>query len=441
MKRIIAIIIAAGLLLSGMVINTSAADRECRKGEFMQLIAKECKVNPMIYTGIFKDVDSDNYYTDILEGLTVAGIIDMEMAPNGMLDIDKGITKEEAVALMVRGLRCKKSQLSIGTDIHFTDKEEISPWTLTYIEVAVANGLVEDGGEFNPKAIVSAEEAKEMVEKMDKVYRSLPLMAGSGLMRIEFPVLEQPEGVERPELLDEEYKLVFDDEFDGDTLDTSKWGYNYSWGHSHNHAAWCVPENVIVKDGVLTLLGENKQHPDAVGKNGKFNNKDYPIIYTSGAVNTHHKFNFNYGYFEASIKAPKGKGMWPAWWMLTDGWPPEIDMLEILCSKPTKLHVNYHWGSSWQNERSSEGVPDVGFDMTEDYHVYGFDWTPQYFKYYVDGKLVKTFTDKNAIAQSKNMYMILNLAIDGWDGAPDETTVWPAEYQIDWVRVWQKNEY
>lgn len=431
---------AAGVMAFGAV-SAAAEDKPCTRGEFFSLIGAQCKANPLIYSGIFNDVSKENPYSDILEALVRGEIMDMEMAPQANINIESAITREEAVSLMVRGLRYKKSQTAMGQDVTFTDKDQISPWALSYVEVAVANGLIEDGGEFNPKGTLTSEQAEAMLTKMDSVYRSLPLLPGSGLMRIEFPVLEQPAGVERPSVLDEDYKLVFDDEFDGDTLNTNNWGYNYSWGHSHNHAAWCVPENVIVKDGVLTLLGENKQHPDAVDKNGRFNNKDYPIVYTSGAVNTHHKFNFNYGYFEARIKAPKGKGMWPAWWMLTDGWPPEIDMLEILCSKPNKLHVNYHWGPSWDKERSSEGVPDLGFDSSEDFHVYAFDWTPDYFKYYVDGKLIRTFTDKSAIAESRNMYMILNLAIDGWDGAPDSTTVWPAEYKIDYVRVWQKNQY
>ncbi|MGN1097844.1 MAG: family 16 glycosylhydrolase, partial [Clostridia bacterium] len=396
----------------------------------------------LLYSGVFNDVTADSKYSDIVEGLVNASIIDMEMSHGGSIGIDSPITKEEAISLMVRGLRNKKSATSIGTDVHFTDKDEISPWALTYVEVAVANGLVEDGGELNPKSEISADEAKAMIEKMDKVYRSLPLLAGSGLMRIEFPVLEQPEGVERPAMLDEDYKLVFDDEFDGDTLDTTKWGYNYSWGHSHNHAGYCAEENVIVKDGILTLLGENKQHPDAVGKEGTFNNKKYPLVYTTGAINTHHKFNFNYGYFEARLKMPKGKGMWPAWWMLKDGWPPEIDMLEILCSRPTQLRVNCHYGPAWNQEKSHEQVLNLDFDTTDDFHVYGFEWTPKYMKYYVDGVQVgHAFTDKTALAQCTGMYMILNLAIDGWDGTPDDTTVWPAEYQCDWVRVWQKNEY
>lgn len=441
-RKITAACLAAAMVC-GSVCAVAAADPEagaCTRGQFMQLLAKESKVKPLIYTGVFADVDENDFYSDLTEGLVVANIIDMEMAPGSRISLSQPITNEEAVALMVRGLRYKKNQLPIGVDLAFDDKADIALWAVPYIEVAAAIGLVENSGSFNPKGQVA--DAQAMIAKMDQIYRSLPLMVGSGLMRIEFPVLEIPAGVSRPSILDEEYQLVFDDEFDGDTLDTAKWGYNYSWGNSHNHAAWCAPENVIVENGVLTLKGEDKQHPNAAGKQGTFNNQKYDLVYTSGAVNTNRTFKFNYGYFEARLKLPKGKGMWPAWWMLSDGWPPEIDMLEVLGTRPSQLRVNCHYGPSWDKERSHEQVINLDFDTTDDFHTYGFEWTPTYMKYYVDGVQVgHAFTDKAALEQCRNMYMILNLAIDGWDGKPDGTTVWPAEYQCDWVRVWQKNEY
>ena len=436
-KLLTGVAVAASLLL-----GTTAFAQDCTKGEFMQLLAAECRTNPLIYGGYFDDVDAGNPMSDVVEGLLNSKIIDLEIADGRTLGINSPITREEAISLMVRGLRAKKNNLSIGCDVHFDDAAQISPWAISYVEVAVANGLIEDGGLLNPTAVISQEEAQNLIGDMDRTYRSLPLMSGSGLMRIEFPVLEVPAGVTRPAMLDDGYQLVFDDEFDGDTLNRKNWGYNYSWGHSHNHSGWCVPENVIVKDGILTLKGENKQHPDSVGKQYTFNNQKSDIMYTSGAVNTAGTFRFNYGYFEARLKMPKGKGMWPAWWMLKDGWPPEIDMLEILCSRPTQLRVNCHYGPAWNDERSHEQVINLDFDSTDDFHVYGFEWTPKYMKYYVDGVQVgHALTTKEALDQCTNMYMILNLAIDGWDGKPDGSTVWPAEYQCDWVRVWQKNEY
>ena len=431
-----------GALAASMLLGTTALAQDCTKGEFMQLLAAECRTSPLLYGGYFEDIDVNNPLSDIVEGLMNSKIIDMEMADGRTLGVGGPITKEEAISMMVRGLRAKKNNLSSGVDVHFEDADQISPWALSYIEVAVANGLIEDGGILEPAAIVSQEEAQAMIAHMDQVYRSLPLVANSGMQRIEFPVLEIPEGVTRPAMLSDEYQLVFDDEFDGDTLNRKYWNYNYSWGHSHNHSGWCVPENVIVKDGILTLRGDNQQHPDSVGKQYTFNNQQNDIMYTSGAVNTAGTFRFNYGYFEARLKMPKGKGMWPAWWMLKDGWPPEIDMLEILGSRPNQLRVNCHYGPAWNDERSHEQVITMDFDSSDDFHVYGFEWTPKYMRYYVDGVQVgHDMTAKEALDQCTNMYMILNLAIDGWDGKPDDSTVWPAEYQCDWVRVWQKNEY
>lgn len=188
---------AAGVMAFGAV-SAAAEDKPCTRGEFFSLIGAQCKANPLIYSGIFNDVSKENPYSDILEALVRGEIMDMEMAPQANINIESAITREEAVSLMVRGLRYKKSQTAMGQDVTFTDKDQISPWALSYVEVAVANGLIEDGGEFNPKGTLTSEQAEAMLTKMDSVYRSLPLLPGSGLMRIEFPVLEQPAGVERP---------------------------------------------------------------------------------------------------------------------------------------------------------------------------------------------------------------------------------------------------
>lgn len=427
--RLFAVVLCA--LLTVGCIHSAATSSTVTRAEFLKEVCSVAKIKPLIPSEINPNVPDAEY----IQGALTAGIIDADgFVPDG------DILKQEAVSMVVRALAAMKNELSVGVDLAFTDKNEISPEYLTYIEVAAANGVIENEGEFEPEELISPAAMQQMLDNMEDCYMKLPVVKGSGIRRIQFPVIEN-EDVERPEYIDERYKLVFNDDFDGDSLDTTKWGYNYSWGHSHNHAAWCVPENVIVKDGILTLKGENKQHPDAVGKQGTFNNKKYDIVYTSGAVNTHHKFNFDYGYFEARMKMPKGKGMWPAWWMLKDGWPPEIDMLEVLCSKPNELHVNFHYGPAWNEHYSHEQVLNLGYDTGDEFHTYGFEWTPDYMRYYVDGVQVgHDFTNKSAIKEASGMYMILNLAIDGWDGKPDASTVWPAEFCIDYVRAWQLNE-
>ena len=125
------------------------------------------------------------------------------------------------------------------------------------------------------------------------------------------------------------WNLVFEDNFDGTSLDKKKWNPTYNWGPTHNHRAYCAEENVIVSDGTLKLKGEKKKHPKATGdrSKAKFNNKEIPVDYTSGAIDTKGHFEVKYGYIEGRFKAPWQKGTWPAFWTLQDGWPPEIDIV------------------------------------------------------------------------------------------------------------------
>lgn len=237
------------------------------------------------------------------------------------------------------------------------------------------------------------------------------------------------------------WTVVFFDDFEGETLDLSKWNYGYPWGPTHNHRAYMSPDNVIVENGLLRLKAENKRHPNAP-QTITHGGETFSLDYTSGVVNTKDKFEFTYGYVEARIRVPKTKGFWPAFWTLNSdgGWPPEIDIMEILTKEPDVLHTNYHYGPSWNNKGSFYQKTKLR-DFSEDFHVFAVKWTESELAWYVNGVLIgQKYYDRKWIAQSKNNYIILNLAVGGWGGDPDETTEWPAYYDIDWVRVWQKVE-
>ena len=132
------------------------------------------------------------------------------------------------------------------------------------------------------------------------------------------------------------WTMVFNDEFDGNSLDKSKWNPTYNWGHTHNHRAYCVEENVSVSDGLLRIKGEAKRHPQAPAT-CKSGDKTYSLDYTSGAIDTRGKFEVKYGYIEGRFKMPKQLGTWPAFWTLQDGWPPEIDIFEVGIVSPRRL--------------------------------------------------------------------------------------------------------
>lgn len=235
------------------------------------------------------------------------------------------------------------------------------------------------------------------------------------------------------------WEVVFIDDFDGDSLDLSKWNYGYPWGPTHNHRAYMSPDNVLVKDGWLRLKAEDKRHPDApqcIVHGGQ----TYCLDYTSGVVTTKGKFEFTYGYVEARIRVPATNGFWPAFWTLNaDGaWPPEIDIMEILTREPDVLHTNYHYGLSWNNKSSFYQKIKLR-DFSSDFHTFAVKWTESQMTWYVNGIMVgQKFYDRRWIAQSKDNYILLNLAVGGWGGDPDDSTQWPAYYDIDWVRVWAR---
>lgn len=243
----------------------------------------------------------------------------------------------------------------------------------------------------------------------------------------------------------EGWSLVFEDEFDGTQLDSKKWNPTYNWGHTHNHRAYCVAQNVSVKDGILRIKGEASRHPEApaTASNG---GKTYSLDYTSGAIDTRGKFSTQYGYIEGRFKAPPHSGTWPAFWMLQDGWPPEIDILEIPHAR-TQHHYYLHYtdpswyashGSAWDHEASFGGTHS-GPDKSAAFYNYGVEWNPETMNFYFNDKQVASYRRPSEISQVKEMYIIINLAIGGWAGDDIGITASnPAYFEAEWVRVWKR---
>lgn len=234
---------------------------------------------------------------------------------------------------------------------------------------------------------------------------------------------------------------TFDDEFNSfDPLTwPGVWDTYYQWGPDYtinNELEYYVntqdPNHPLpnvnpfsVTNGILTIRADKNSAP---------NNKQY----TSGVITSFDSFNQKYGYFEMRAKLPAGKGLWPAFWMLPKnaGSPPELDIMEAVGSQPTSLYTTSH--SSLTNPTDSHCYPQVA-DMTAGFHTFGFKWDSSTMTWYFDGTQVCQFPTQSD--QNQPFYMILNLAIGsgGWTGTPDSTNVWPADYQIDYVRVWQQS--
>lgn len=230
-----------------------------------------------------------------------------------------------------------------------------------------------------------------------------------------------------------DYRLVYADEFDGTALDTMKWNYNYPWGngHTHNHIAWVVEEQVKVSHGRLNIQAIAQKHPEA--------SSTHP--YTSGTINTSGKLNITHGFIEGRMKMADIAGTWPAFWMLQGGWPPEIDIMEFprgAANANNQYWANWHYTNS-SGAHASEGWQRSGPNFTTGYNEFAVEWTPTAMKFYLNGALMNAVQNTASISEAANMYLILNQAVGGWAGTPPSDTPFPSNFEVDWVRVWQKN--
>jgi len=257
-----------------------------------------------------------------------------------------------------------------------------------------------------------------------------------------------------PPAVQDEYSLVWEDNFDGEELNRDDWNvelHEPGWVNAELQAYVDSEENIYIEDGKLVL-----QAIETVDENGKKS-------YTSGRVNTQDKHDFKYGKFEAKIKVPSGKGFLPAFWMMpTDEqyygqWPKcgEIDIMEVMGQTTDTLHGTIHYGEPHGQKQGTYVLDDSVADFAEEFHVYTCEWEPGKITWYVDGikfhEATDWYTKKEGFDEvaypapfDQPFYMILNVAVGGsWVGYPDETTQFGdnAQMQVDYVRVYQKDSY
>lgn len=224
------------------------------------------------------------------------------------------------------------------------------------------------------------------------------------------------------------WRLTFADEFDGNTLDTSKWIDSYPHGrrtHYNNELEYYAPDGWKVGGGNIRFAAEKRSMG---GKN-----------YTSGMISSYGKFRQKYGWFEMRARLPKGQGVWPAFWLLpdTNKWPPEIDIMEVVGHEPNVILMTTHWGQDFQSRRLHT-EKWTGPDFSADFHTFALEWNPKEIIWYVDGTERHRF---NKHIPQEPFYVIANLAIGGdLPGMPDETTPFPSEMDIDYIRVYEKAE-
>jgi hypothetical protein len=236
------------------------------------------------------------------------------------------------------------------------------------------------------------------------------------------------------------YTLIWSDEFNNTTINPNNWtfesGNNNGWGNNELEYYTDRTQNVFVSGGNLIIEARGEPY------NG-FN-------YTSTRMITKNKKIFKFGRIDIRAKMPKGKGVWPALWMLGNNidqvsWPAcgEIDILELLGQEPNKIYGTIHWGTSVAahgSKGSSYVLSSGSFD--QEFHVFSMIWILDQIKIYVDDQLFVTINSTDVPVGSypfnNDFFFLFNVAVGGnWPGAPDGNTVFPQRMVVDYIRVFQ----
>jgi len=248
----------------------------------------------------------------------------------------------------------------------------------------------------------------------------------------------------------DEWELFWSDEFNGTTLDTSKWEYEVGTAGHYTEKK----ENVTVQSGNLVITA---RHADPRTNQGK--------SFTTGAVNSSRKFSFQYGRLEFRARLPYGEGVFPALWTMGDyyltttdekGWPRcgEIDVMEFIgggseaekyTDPANKLSTcNLHWGVNRDahkaigttNAKIMDGI------WADAYHIFAIEWDEKSIKWYRDDRLIieRDINDPDMLDSfHQKHWIIMNVAL--CDFEPDianETTPLPQSMFVDYVRVYKK---
>lgn len=254
-----------------------------------------------------------------------------------------------------------------------------------------------------------------------------------------------------------DYKLVWQEEFEkSGEVDPAFWSFEKGFVRN-NELQWYQEPNAAVVDGMLVITGKREQV-----KNTKFDpeNKDWRrnrefAEYTSSSINTRNKYEFQYGIMEVRAKIDTSLGMWPAIWTLgiNKPWPSngEIDVMEYYRVKgEATILANAAWADEGQYNAKWDEMKILFSKFLEKdpewpskFHLWRMEWTEKTIKIFLDDELLnevdlaRTVNPDGSNPFQEPHYILLNLAIGGNGGDPS-ATLFPKEYVVDYVRVYQE---
>jgi len=242
------------------------------------------------------------------------------------------------------------------------------------------------------------------------------------------------------------WNLIWQDEFSGGPLDLNKWSPEIGGhGFGNNELEYYTSDsaNAFVQDSMLHIRA--KFEPSGIGD---ANNLRY---FSASRLRTVGKGDWKYTRIDVRAKLALGQGIWPAIWMLpTDwtygGWPKsgEIDIMEHVGHDEGRVHGSVHTESYNHKIGTQRTKTKVLCDVIDSFHVYSIEWYEDRIDFFIDDQQYFTFVNdqKNNYKTwpfNQRFHLIINVAVGGdWPGSPDNTTVFPQDMKVDYVRVYKK---
>lgn len=247
----------------------------------------------------------------------------------------------------------------------------------------------------------------------------------------------------------EGYSLVWSDEFNGTTINMANWQYETGDGTDYGlPAGWGNNELQLYTESSDNSGIEEDNNLSTLFIRATSDGNDN---YTSAKLTSKDLFSIHYGRVEVKAKMPLGQGIWSAIWMLGDNinqidWPGcgEIDIAEVLGHESNKMYSTLHFTDADNKHgeiQASHSLNNENFNGK--YHVFSMNWTPEKMIFMVDEIVIQEVSIEDDMKEFlRSFYLVLNVAVGGnWPGYPDNTTVFPQTMNIDYIRVFEKNDF